>query len=219
LSDIEFRPWPSIPRMFRPVIITEKIDGTNSAVGVLDLGADHEGGWPSKGTVALTPGVSEEMGLLPHWHVLYAQSRKRIITPEDDNFGFAHWVRENAEELARTLGEGLHFGEWWGSGIQRGYGLLKGEKRWSLFNVSRHRDTDFSNLPGVGIVPILFEGMMSTHTVEHQIAILRTSGSVAAPGYMDPEGLITFHTAANLPFKTTVEDDEKPKSLVEKERP
>ncbi len=30
-----------------------------------------------------------------------------------------------------------YFGEWWGSGVQRGYGLQKGDKRFSLFNVSR----------------------------------------------------------------------------------
>jgi len=31
---------------------------------------------------------------------LYAQSRKRIITPEQDNFGFAAWVQEHKDTLA-----------------------------------------------------------------------------------------------------------------------
>lgn len=63
-------------------------------------------------------------------------SRSRWITPEQDNYGFARWAMEHRDELM-TLGVGRHFGEWWGSGCQRGYNLPKGEKRWSLFNVSR----------------------------------------------------------------------------------
>ena len=49
-----------------------------------------------------------------------AASRTRWITPQDDNYGFAKWVQEN-EEYLRELGEGLHFGEWWGKGINRNY--------------------------------------------------------------------------------------------------
>src|SRR5690606_13561404 len=61
-------------------------------------------------------------------------SRTRWITPEKDNFGFAAWAHENRDELMK-LGPGHHFGEWWGRGIQRGYGL--NERRFSLFNTSR----------------------------------------------------------------------------------
>ena len=49
-------------------------------------------------------------------------SRTRWITAEDDNCGFARWGMEHREELLR-LGEGRHFGEWWGAGIQRKYGV------------------------------------------------------------------------------------------------
>jgi hypothetical protein len=66
-----------------------------------------------------------------------AGSRTRWITPEDDNFGFSRWAHENKDDLL-TLGPGRHFGEWWGSGIQRKYGLT--EKRFSLFNTSRWVD-------------------------------------------------------------------------------
>src|SRR5882724_293770 len=61
-------------------------------------------------------------------------SRTRWITPEDDNYGFARWAHTHKEELL-TLGPGQHFGEWWGNGIQRKYGLS--EKRFSLFNTAR----------------------------------------------------------------------------------
>ncbi|MCJ7726507.1 MAG: hypothetical protein MUP76_09000, partial [Acidimicrobiia bacterium] len=46
----------------------------------------------------------------------------RWITPEVDNYGFARWVKDHEEELRTGLGAGLHFGEWWGQGIQRRYG-------------------------------------------------------------------------------------------------
>lgn len=70
-------------------------------------------------------------------------SRSRWITPEDDNFGFARWATGNREDLLK-LGPGQHFGEWWGAGIQRRYGLT--EKRFSLFNVSRWSDPDVRQL-------------------------------------------------------------------------
>ena len=31
---IDFTEWPKTPRLFRDMIVTEKIDGTNSAVGI-----------------------------------------------------------------------------------------------------------------------------------------------------------------------------------------
>ena len=63
-------------------------------------------------------------------------SRTRWITPDADNYGFAKWAQDHKAELL-TMGPGRHFGEWWGSGCQRGYDLPKGEKRFSLFNVLR----------------------------------------------------------------------------------
>ena len=62
-------------------------------------------------------------------------SRTHWIQPEADNFGFSRWAHEHKDELL-TLGPGHHFGEWWGHGIQRGYGLPKGERRFLLFNTA-----------------------------------------------------------------------------------
>jgi hypothetical protein len=106
----EFQEFPKIARLNREIVVTEKIDGTNASVYI---GAD--GG------------------------EFLVGSRTRWITPEADNHGFARWAHGHEEEL-RTLGPGHHYGEWWGSGIQRGYGLEKGEKRFSLFNVERWGD-------------------------------------------------------------------------------
>ncbi len=43
---------------------------------------------------------------------------------------------------------------------------------------------------------------------------LKINGSYASKGFMKPEGIITFHVAANIGFKKTIEKDEIPKSLV-----
>lgn len=136
-------------------------------------------------------------------------SRTRFITPQDDNHGFARWCVENYDEL-KKLGVGTHFGEWWGSGIQRGYGLPKGEKRFSLFNV--HRWADDAVRPACcHVVPVLYRGPFDTMSVDLALYGLRDRGSKAAPGFMNPEGVIVFHTAANLCFKKTIHKDEMSK--------
>jgi hypothetical protein len=38
---------------------------------------------------------------------------------------------------------------------------------------------------------------------------LRVYGSTAAPGFMRPEGVIAYHTAAKALFKYTIEDNHK----------
>lgn len=138
-------------------------------------------------------------------------SRTRWITPEDDNFGFARWGAENREELLH-LGPGRHFGEWWGSGIQRGYGLKKGEKRFSLFNVSRWSN-EAIRPSCCHVVPLLWRGELDLSAVNYYLAKLARAGSVAAPGFMAPEGVIVFHVAANSGFKKTIERDEEPKGF------
>ena len=98
--------------------------------------------------------------------VVYAQSRTRILTPDFDNFGFARWVSENDLLLAK-LGRGLHFGEWWGRGIQRGYGLEG--KRFSLFNTHRWAyDPEgvaildsLKPFLSIDVVPVLYRGPMT----------------------------------------------------------
>lgn len=176
-------PWPKIPRLNRPITVTEKIDGTSSAIGILDDGT------------------------------VYAQSRKKLITPEQDNAGFARWVSDNAETLREFLGAGLHYGEWWGRGIQRGYGQT--DKFFSLFNTSRWggvvEGIDPLVLAGVRTVPVLYEGPFSEDAIKNALIVLEYKGSLAAPGYDDPEGIIIYHTAANSMFKVTILDDAKPK--------
>jgi len=141
-------------------------------------------------------------------YVIRVGSRNRWITPgkSTDNAGFAGWVKDNAKHVV-ALGEGRHYGEWWGKGIQRGYD--QDQKHFSLFNVARWNN---ENTPaGIGVVPTLYTGPFDTFQTRVEIEKLMTYGSVAAPGYMNPEGIIVFHTALNAPFKVTCVKDESPK--------
>jgi hypothetical protein len=145
------------------------------------------------------------------WEVI-AQSRKRLITPESDNYGFAAWVHTNAAELVATLGEGLHFGEWWGSGIQRRYGLTDGERRFSLFNTDKWRDVR-TCVGGVRVesVPVLYHGEFSEAEIKRWLKSLAQFGSVAAPGFPDPEGICVWHSQTRSVFKVTLDNNDRGK--------
>jgi len=135
-------------------------------------------------------------------------SRTRWITPTDDNYGFARWAEGNKSELIK-LGPGLHYGEWWGKGIQRNYGIS--EKRFSLFNTSRWTG-DAVRPACCGVVPILKEGIFGTFSFDEIINDLKTCGSKAVPGWMKPEGLVCFHVQGNFCLKKTCEKDTEHKS-------
>ncbi|MFH1648891.1 MAG: RNA ligase family protein [Patescibacteria group bacterium] len=191
---MEFTEFPKIARLSREVIVTEKIDETN---GCIYIGDDGD---------------------------MYVGSRTRWITPDKDNHGFARWAFDHAIELHEGLGPGRHFGEWWGSGIQRGYGLPKGEKRFSLFNTIRWCQHDEepqrietgdlkiekyqTRLPKCcHLVPILWKGTFDTETVDRLLRKLDAQGSQASPGFMKPEGIVVYHVAGNVAFKKTLGND------------
>jgi hypothetical protein len=134
---------------------------------------------------------------------IQAGSRNRWIEPGDDNYGFAKWVHQNHEELLK-LGPGRHYGEWWGKGIQRGYGIS--EKRFSLFNTSKWNN---ETCPACcEVVPVLWTGSMDKLDVPSIMADLATTGSWASLTYMNPEGIVIYHTAGNFYLKKTFEKDE-----------
>jgi len=179
----DFVGFPKIYRLSREIIVTEKIDGTNAQIYITEDGE------------------------------VFAGSRTRWITPQADNFGFATWVEGNKDSLRTFLGPGQHFGEWWGKGIQRGYGMQ--QKLFSLFNTSRWSvNNELITTPwpeGVRVVPVLYQGMFSQGQIDLTLLDLQNRGSSAAPGFMDPEGIVIFHTASQTSFKKTIKGDEVPK--------
>ncbi len=96
MTTSEYPSFKKIPRLNKPMVVTEKIDGTN---GLVFVGED--------GTVR-------------------AGSRNRWLDKgQPDNYGFRAWVEAHEDEL-RTLGPGYHYGEWWGQGINGNrYGLTE----------------------------------------------------------------------------------------------
>jgi hypothetical protein len=158
----EFVKFPKIPRLRNVLMsITEKIDGTNAQINI-----------PQDPSEPLLVG-----------------SRNRIITPgkDTDNYGFAGWVAQH-EAMLRRLGPGRHYGEWWGAGVARKYGLE--EKRFSLFNVGRYSESGLPEGAPVSLVPVLYYGEFSMQAVYDCLEKLKREGSVAAPGFMQPEGVV-----------------------------
>jgi hypothetical protein len=170
---MEFEAWPKIRRAKdNGIIVTEKIDGTNAQIAI------------------------EQDGTTMH-----VGSRSRWCTPDDDNFGFAQWAADHRDELL-TLGPGRHYGEWWGPGIQRGYGVA--EKRFSIFNVFRPADS----LPAcVRQVPVLYRGESLSERINHAFEELARTGSIAAPGFMRPEGIVVYSFLTKTRFKRTFGGD------------
>lgn len=199
---MEFKPWPSIPRMSKEqVTVTEKIDGSNSAVRIRPFDIDDD-----RTNQVDTVTIDGEQ-----W-TLWAQSRKRLLQPvkEKDNFGFARWVYDNAVELVKVLGPGDHFGEWWGSGIQRSYGLS--EKRFSLFNAPRwyevlHPTEARSEIPNLYIVPLLYRGRFYDLDVTSLRDDLVQSGSKVVPGFRS-EGMVVYMREVNASYKVLLENDD-----------
>jgi len=215
--NLVFVEFPKMARLTRECVITEKIDGTNAQVYIVTVPGDQNlpEGWVDCRSLE---GIDRQ--------VMFAGSRNRYISPKDDNFGFATWVKAHADELW-ALGDGRHYGEWWGSGIQRGYGLA--EKRFSLFNVARWHRVGAEPYVSQGVdprlppklsteapacchvVPILYRGLFGPKHDDNYLAKLQHEGSVASPGFMKPEGVVVYHVAAGVSFKKTLEKDEQPK--------
>jgi hypothetical protein len=179
----KFIGFKKIPRLSREMIITEKIDGTN-------------------GVIYINEECTE----------LLAGSKNQWLNDHMDNHGFWHWAMDNKEELMK-LGPGYHYGELWGNGIQRGYNLPKGEKRFSLFNVGRWiKEGELKEKQEYCpkccyVVPILYSGLFDTSVINTVLSTLQVHGSYASPDFMNPEGIIIYHIKGNYYFKKTFLND------------
>lgn len=180
-TDMDFIPFPKLHRLTGPVLISEKIDGTNGQVHF-----NEDGTW-------------------------YAGSRTRWLSQKEDNFGFYKWVACRSDELFSILGPGTHYGEFWGCGIQRGYNL--DHKVFSLFNTSLWTRLDAETQQGlleidVSCVPVLAECPWDTELFNTLLAYLKEAGSQAAPGYMNPEGIVLYDTRSRVGYKRTFDYDD-----------
>lgn len=166
---VQFEAWPKIPRG-NPflVTITEKMNGTNACIIIQD-------------------GI-----------VVGVQSRKRLIFPgkETDNYGFAGWVERNEEEI-RTMGNGRHFGEWAGLGIQKNPHCLK-EKEFFLFNTERWNPNNPNKPECCNVVPVLFQGEMNARTIPDLM-----EDQLDTAGLTNPEGVVVYYHNSRTMTKHT----------------
>ncbi len=163
---VEFKAWEKIPRE-NPfnVTISEKIDGTNACIIIAD---------------------GEIVGV---------QSRKRLITPEDDNYGFAAWVEENKDELI-TMGDGYHYGEWAGLGIQKNP-LQLDKKHLFLFNTFRWNENNPNRPSCCDVVPVLYQGMLNPETIPDLLDELKNKDT-------EREGVVAYYHAFRKYTKHTI---------------
>lgn len=164
---VEFKAWPKTPRTTgQAVHVTEKIDGTNGCIIIQDR------------------------------KVVGVQSRNRMLDIHNDNFGFCNWVMANEREIVACLGEGRHYGEWAGPGIQQNKHKLD-TKTFFLFNLFRIYGR--TELP-ITTVPLLYQGVDSPSMVDDLMQELAQNAKDS--GY-EPEGIIVYHHNAKTRTKAT----------------
>lgn len=195
----KFRP---IPRWYKDFTISEKVDGTNGLIVVTD---DDENYAALRNEGIEPVGFAELAGL-----AIFAGSRNRWLSTENDNAGFAKWVLANAESAA-ALGTGHHYGEWYGAGIQRKYGLT--EKRFALFNTHKWREI---RPAAFDVVPVLWQGSGDDiqSGIDAAITTLVMEGSILVPGFRNPEGIVIYSHEAGTYWKKTLTNDRVPKDLL-----
>lgn len=166
---IEFKPFEKIPR-HNPfeVTITEKINGTNGCIVI-----------QNKELVAI-------------------QSRKKFITPKDDNYGFASWVIKNKEQLL-SLEDGYHYGEWAGPGIQKNPHNLK-NKKFFLFNTFRWNENNLNKPACCDVVPVMFNGLIKPDTISLMLEQLIKNSTPE----VTPEGIVVYYHTFRKYTKHTI---------------
>lgn len=211
---MEYKPFPKTPRLNGDIVITEKLDGTNAAVVITPVLYDELKEHANQRITTVTLG-QDETGR-PMSYTVRAGSKTRWITPgkDTDNFGFAQWVADRATELVELFhdhsGPSWIRGEWWGRGIQRGYGLE--ERRFSMFDPFAFEGTDgagnYAQRIGVYPVPLLYAGPWSPVQIADAEELLRWQGSFAATEFYNPEGICIYHTRSKQTYKVIISGEE-----------
>lgn len=90
---------------------------------------------------------------------IWAQSKERVLTPADDNYGFAMYVHGHKSEFEEMFNRVdapvvAIFGEWCGQGIQRGMAISKLPKMFVVFAIATVDGTTKTWLPKEEVVRI-----------------------------------------------------------------
>jgi hypothetical protein len=171
-TQVEFEAWPKIPRaVLGDCVMSLKMDGTNACV-IIKEGA-----------------------------IVGVQSRKRLINvgKENDNYGFATYVSLNEDKFL-ALGEGRHYGEWAGLGIQKNPHNLP-NKQFFLFNTRRWGE---HNPPpeGISVVEVLHHGEYTRARVDEVMNELKTRSDTEG---WKAEGIVVYFPKLDAMEKHTFE--------------
>ncbi len=208
----EFHAWGKTTRVDSPVVVTEKIDGTN---GVIFVDPETHNVWAGSRNRWLV-GITES-----GYQMWQSPKMDVAATPAVDNYGFGQYVCDNHQALAHLLGDGHHYGEWWGQGIARGY--AQNVKRFQVFDVRHSADPGWDDAAWqaarLGTVPVMYEGPMDHVAIDICSSTLLKRGSVIAPGYMHPEGLVVRFDHNGVRFKKVLDKVGPPKDRPTQAKP
>jgi len=125
-----FKNYPHLFEEGEPVIVTEKIHGTNFRAGWVPTASNT---WWRK--------IKKFFKMLPEWEFVFGSHRVNIVHQHRYNGFYPVNVYQEAVEkyaLMRRIPKGyILYGEIYGDGIQKGYhyGLPSGERRLAIFDV------------------------------------------------------------------------------------
>jgi hypothetical protein len=173
MDDVEFKPWPKTPR-------------------------------PKGDRITITEKLDGTNGclIIRDGELVGVQSRNRMIKVGDDNFGFAAWAYGNAALLG-SIGDGYHYGEWVGPGIQSNQHNLE-DKAFFLFNTDRPLDT-LPTIPELKQVPVLYSGENTPTAIPKEYNDLNVRAF--NEGYR-PEGIIVYYYLTKQRVKYTYANQE-----------
>lgn len=171
-----FSRWPSIAllhAMRRELVETHEVEGTSLPRITYRAKVKLDG---TNAAVAVLPeGVA-------------AQSRSRWIVPEDDNMGFATWLRAQSrwsEQLRDSLEHAVIYGEWAGDGIQRRTAVSTLERR--VFAVFAVQFGDVTReAPRIVVDPEAIAALLPEHPDVH---VLPWHGNAVDLDFARPDAL------------------------------
>ena len=203
--------FPSIERLENIYcVISEKVDGTN---GLIEINEVFPVGEPKE--------IQIRFG-----------SRNRYITFNNDNADFANFFRhyearfkdvaadiilKELEVSGETLTECQEqyplriYGEWFGSGIQRGYGLK--DKFFMPFSTFYAEKLIEYQVPNIVKPNIMYTGKFNKLTADMCMNTLAIHGSGIIKDYKRPEGIVIHFPKYNFRLKQTFEGSKWEQSI------
>ena len=179
MSTVNYNSFPSIERLENIYcIISEKIDGTNGLIEINET------------------------------NVRFG-SRNRYVFFNDDNAGFANFFRDYearfkdaAKDIITDESYPLRiYGEWFGCGIQRNYGLK--DKFFMPFHLFYSKKLIEYQIPNIVTPNIMYAGKFSIEVVDACMQQLKLDGSGVVKNYKQPEGIVIFFPKYNFRLKET----------------